>query len=227
MPCFNEEKNIEIAVNNAYRILPKIAKKWELIVVNDGSTDLSLKIVNKLIKKNKNIKIINHQKNLGYGAALKSGFKKAKYDWIFFTDSDLQFNVEQLYEFMKYIDKFSIIIGFRKKRAEGFRRSLSANLYKIFIDCLFRIHVKDIDCAFKLLKAKEIKSLNLLANGAMVSAEMLYLFKKKGLIFKQIPVDHKLRLFGKPTGNNLKVIIRAIKEALSLYIKIKFNFNCL
>ena len=95
--------------------------------------------------------------------------------------------------------------------------------FKIFIDLLFRVHVKDIDCVFKLIKADAIKPIKLSSTGAFTSAELLYKFKKKGIHFKQLPVSHYKRKFGSPTGNNPKVIIKAGIEAFKLYIKIKWK----
>jgi len=142
---------------------------------------------------------------------------------VFFTDGDLQFELIQLSSFIKYTEKYQAIIGYRKKRAEGSLRAFNAKLFKMYVDILFRLHVRDIDCAFKLFKADTIKSLDLFSEGAFISAEFLYRMKKKNIKFKQLPVNHKLRLHGSPTGNNINVVIRAGFEALKLYFMMKFG----
>lgn len=222
-PVFNEEKNIPLFVNEILDILPNIADKFEIIIINDGSNDSSKKIAENISRKYKNIKIVNHKKNLGYGAALKTGFKASIYEWVFFTDGDLQFDISQIKNFIKETDKFDVIIGYRKNRADGKIRTLNANLFKLYINMLFRLHVKDIDCAFKLIRAKKIKELDLISSGAFTTAEFLYKLKKKGINFKQLPVSHYQRRFGKQSGNNPKVIIKAGLEALKLYAQIKFK----
>ncbi|MBD3279315.1 MAG: glycosyltransferase [Candidatus Pacebacteria bacterium] len=222
-PCYNEESNVPLFVAEALEVLPKLAKKFEIIIVNDGSTDETKNIATQLAKKDTRIKVVNHQHNRGYGAALRSGFQAAQYDWIFFTDGDLQFKLTQLTEFVSYAQDYQAIIGYRKNRAEGSLRAFNARLFKLYVDILYRIHVRDIDCAFKLLKADLIKSLPLISTGAFTSAEFLYRLKKQGVKFKQLPVDHLPRQYGSPTGNNLKVIIKAGWEAFRIYLKVKFG----
>lgn len=223
-PCFNEEKNVPLFVKQALEVLPSLAKKFEIIIVNDGSSDQTYKVAQKLAKKNPEIVIVNHEKNLGYGASLRSGFEASKYDWVFFTDGDLQFSISQLTEFIPYTQKAEVIIGYRKKRADGAMRSTNAQIYKTFVDLLFRLHVRDIDCAFKLISKNALEKVHLESKGAFISAELLYKLKKKRKKFVQLPVDHYPRRFGSPTGNSLKVILRACYESLRLYLHMKFGF---
>lgn len=223
-PCFNEEKNVGLFVEEAMAELPKVANKFEIIIINDGSFDSTGKVANELAKKNSIISVVHHSKNLGYGEALKSGFAKSKYEWIFFTDGDLQFKISQLGKLVEHTGKYDAVIGFRKNRADGLMRAFNAKLFKLYINILFRLHVKDIDCAFKLLKADVIKKIDLKSSGAFTSAEFLYKMKKSHVVFKQVPVDHQERIHGNPTGNNPKVAIKAGLEALRLYLSIKFSF---
>ncbi|MEA2056879.1 MAG: glycosyltransferase family 2 protein [Patescibacteria group bacterium] len=224
-PCFNEAQNIPELVEQSLQFIPQVARKFELIIVNDGSTDDTKKIAKQLVKQHSQVKLVSHRENRGYGAALQTGFKKSKYDWIFFTDGDLQFNIKEFKKFIKYTDKYSVVIGYRIKRAEGTIRAFNARLFKLYIDSLFRVHVKDIDCAFKLFKAEQIKSVKLLSTGAFVSAEFLYKLKKKGVALKQVAVKHYLRKFGEPTGANPKVIVKGVMDALKLYLKMKFHLQ--
>jgi len=224
-PCLNEEKNIQPLVEQLATILPKVAKKFEIIIIDDGSTDKTPRIAQQLSSDLPYVRTITHPSNRGYGASLHSGFEAAQYDWIFFTDGDLQFDVSELQKFLPHTQKFSVIIGYRIKRAEGNLRAFNAKMFRLFIDTLFRVHVKDIDCACKLSKKNSLYDVFLDSKGAMISAEMLYRLKKKRLPFKQIPVTHYPRKFGKPTGNNPKVVIRAGVEALRLYLHMKFGFK--
>lgn len=221
-PVFNEQDNLGHLIKEANEILPKVAQRYEILLINDGSIDNTKEVAIGLAKKYPNIRIINHVKNKGYGEALKTGIKESQYEWIFFSDSDLQFDLGQIVELIKYTNKYDVIIGFRKKRSEGFLRHFNASLFKLYIDILFRLHVKDIDCAFKLFKAQIVKDLKLNSGSAFTSSEILYRLKKKGLVFKQVPVDHFPRRFGSPTGANIKVIIKACWQALETYLHIKF-----
>jgi glycosyltransferase involved in cell wall biosynthesis len=222
-PCFNEEKNIALFVKQAEEILPKIADKYEILIVNDGSRDQTKAVAEKVASSNTHIKVINHDTNRGYGAALKSGFSASSHDWIFFTDGDLQFDLTELQTLLPFTKTNSVIIGYRKNRAEGFRRALNARLFKTFVDILFRLHVRDIDCAFKLIRRDALQNIGLVSDGAFISSELLYRLKKKGYKFKQIGVTHYSRQFGNPTGSNLRVILKALKETVTLYLYMKFG----
>lgn len=222
-PCFNEEANVARMVAHFEEALPKLAKEYEILIINDGSTDKTGQIADQLAAKHSHVRVIHHPKNLGYGASLRSGFKHAQLDWIFFTDGDMQFDVNQLADFLPYTDEYNVIIGYRKRRAEGSVRAMNANIFKLYINLLFRLHVKDIDCAFKLLRRDIVQSLHLQSTGAFTSAEMLYRLKKMGQKFYQIPVDHFPRKYGTPTGNNPKVVVKAGLEAFSVYFNTKLE----
>lgn len=223
IPCFNEEANVEAAVTTLIKVIQHITPDYEIIIIDDGSRDRTASIARQLAKDKPQIHLVSHATNLGYGAALRSGFRAATKEWVFFTDGDLQFDVSELAKFIPYTQTYNVVIGYRTSRAEGGIRALNARLFKLFIDILFRVHVKDIDCAFKLFKTQTIKSLPLTSTGAMISAEILYRLKKKNILFKQLPVKHYPRRYGSPTGANFKVILRAVTEALRLYLSMKFN----
>ena len=222
-PAYNEEENIPHLLEQALHYIPAVAETFELIVVDDGSQDNTKSIAQTMADANSRIRVVSHPENLGYGAALKTGFTEAKYEWVFFTDADLQFNFAELKNFLEFTDSYSAIIGYRTARAEGFGRARNAYLFKLFINLLFRVHVKDIDCAFKLFKRELISPLKLESNGAFISSELLYKLKKNHIKIKQVPVTHYPRLRGNPTGANLHVIIKAGWDALSLYFSMKLG----
>jgi glycosyltransferase involved in cell wall biosynthesis len=221
-PVYNEEESIPLLIDSASKIIPKFAKDYELIIINDGSTDQSEKIAKSLTAGKNHWRLISHPKNLGYGEVLKTGIREAKKDWLFFTDGDMQFDLEELANFLSYTTDFQVIIGYRKKRAEGLSRSINARLFKIYIDLLFRLHVKDIDCAFKLIKTDLLKNLTLNSGSAFTSSEILYRLKKQKIKFKELPVNHYPRKYGQATGANFQVIIKACYEALQVYLNTKF-----
>lgn len=224
-PCFNEEKNIQPMADAFLDILPQVAHQYEIIIINDGSTDQTGKIAASLAKSNKLIKVIHHPTNLGYGMSLRSGFAAAQYDWTFFTDGDRQFDLTEIMTFIPHTLTFNVIIGYRHKRAEGGIRALNARLVKLFNNIVFRVHVKDVDCAFKLIRTDLLHSIPFISTGAMISSELLYRLKKMHQPLKQLPVTHYPRTWGKSTGSNPKVLVKAGYEAVKLYLKLKFNIS--
>lgn len=217
-PLFNEEENIERLVDEAIKIFSNFAETFEILLINDGSTDNTEKIAKKLETKYPQVKLIS-QNNRGYGGALKTGFKNSQYDWIFFSDGDLQFDFSEIEKFIPYIKDYDLIIGFRKNRAEGFKRDLIAKMLKVWnkIFLNFPTDIKDIDCAFKLMKKEAIyEVLPLVSTGSMVSTEFLLKAKRNNYKIKQIGVTHYARKHGNPSGSNKRVILKAIKETFVL-----------
>lgn len=221
-PAYNEEETIKDTIQKAVLECEKIADKYEVIIINDGSKDSTGEIIQELSAANSNIKIITHNPNRGYGGALKSGIYSASYRYIAFNDSDGQFDFSQIERFIPYIQEYSLVIGYRANRSEGLIRTINSKAWSTLIDILFRLHVKDIDCAFKLFKKEVIEKITVLeSEGALISTEFLVKAKKAGFTIKEVPVDHLPRKGGKPTGANFKVIIKAFYELLKLWKKIK------
>lgn len=224
-PLYNEEKNVDLLISSTLEVLPNIADKYEIILINDGSKDKTKELAEDLVKRHKEVKLIN-QRNKGYGGAVKRGFKESMYDWVFFSDGDLQFNLEDLYTFINYCDSYDLIIGYRKNRAEGFRRKILADLLKIwnFIFLGFPLYIKDIDCAFKLIHRNVIDDcMPLISDGALLSTEFLLKAHRKSFRIKQLGVRHYKRKYGKPTGSNIFVILRAVRDTFILQWNLFFN----
>lgn len=221
-PAYNEEENIKATVLHAVEVCQKLTDKYEIIIVDDGSKDNTGKISSDLANKNPNIKVITHSPNRGYGGALKSGMYAAQYKYIAFNDSDGQFDFSQIERFIPHLQEYDLVIGFRKKRVEGFLRWANAKAWSLLIDILFRLHVKDIDCAFKVFKKEIIDTVEpLQSEGALISTEFLVKSKRAKFKIKEVPVDHLPRKGGKPTGASIKVIVKAFYELLKLWRKIK------
>ncbi len=223
-PFWNEEENITTVVENALKIAPTIAAKFEILVIDDGSSDKTLEKANQLAEKYKTVRVVAHKINRGYGAALRSGFENAKYEYIVFTDGDLQFDFSEVTRFVEKIDKADLVIGFRTKRRDKklFKRLLLMNMLKIWDFILFRFSVKDIDCGFKMFKAKSLSQIEPFhSEGAMITTEILAKATKKKLKIVQVGVTHYPREHGEQTGANAFVIIRAVLESFSLFMDIK------
>ncbi|MDA8168932.1 MAG: glycosyltransferase [Nitrospiraceae bacterium] len=220
-PAFNEEANIENTLNQTLHTMQRITDNWEIIVVDDGSSDRTPDIVKKYNALNSNIKVIRHPQNKGYGAALKSGIISAKSDLVFFCDSDLQFDIREIGKLLRWIDDYEIVVGYRIKRQDPFHRRLNAFGWNILIRLLLDLRIKDIDCAFKLFRREVFENIRIDAVGAMVNTDILAQAVKNTFRIKEVPVTHYPRLRGKQSGARLKVIAKAFRELLVLYNKLQ------
>jgi glycosyltransferase involved in cell wall biosynthesis len=216
-PFWNEADNIEKVVETAIPIAREIAEKWEILMIDDGSTDKTKELAENLMKKHSRLKLISHHTNRGYGAALRSGFENAQYDYVVFTDGDLQFDFSEVTRFIEKADKADIVIGYRAKRNDAFFRHILMMLHRVWGFLFFGVYVKDIDCGFKLFTRKAIEAISpLRSEGAMVTTEILAKSKSKKLKLAQVGITHYPRQFGQSSGGNIAVIIRAMLETFIL-----------
>lgn len=221
-PFWNEEKNIERVVKSAIPVAENVAQKWEIIMVDDGSSDRTFEIAQNLSKKNKNLRVVSHIPNRGYGAALKEGFTNTRYKNVVFTDGDGQFDFSEVIKFVEKIGDADIVIGYRKKRQDNFIRHLLMNLLKIWDFIFFGFHFRDIDCGFKMFTRDAVRELlPLRSEGAMITTEILAKAKIKKLKIKEVEITHHPRLYGGQSGANFFVIIRAILEGFVLWLDIQ------
>lgn len=217
-PAYNEEANIKKTVAKALAILPKIARDWEIIVVNDGSTDRTGQIVKRLIKKEPRIRMITHSPNRGYGAAIKSGFYQAIYEWIVYTDSDGQFDFAEIDKFLPLTDEADLILGYRLTRSDNFYRQILQKVLSLVNFILFGLRVKDVDCSFKMIKKEVIAKIGqLVTESAITETELVVKAKRRGFRFVEVGVHHLPRGGGKQTGGKIKIILKAGLEGLALW----------
>lgn len=225
-PFWNEEDNIDLVISKAISVANKIAENWEILMIDDGSSDKTLEKMKSLSKTDKRLITISHDQNRGYGAVLKTGFENAKYEYVVFNDGDGQFDFSEINKFMEKIENSDIVIGYRKKRLDHPFRHILMNLLKIWDYVLFGFRFKDIDCGFKLFKKETIEKIQpLKSEGAMITTEILAKSKKAKLKILEVEVHHYPRLYGDQSGGNLRVILRAIKESLVLWKEINFKYG--
>ncbi len=223
-PFWNEETNIKKVVEKAIPIAEKAAKKWEIVMVDDGSADRTLEIAEALAKDNAYLRVISHQANRGYGAALKEGFANAQYELIVFNDGDGQFDFGEVTKFLEKIKTADIVIGVRKKRIDHPFRHLLMSLLKIWDFIFFGFYFRDIDCGFKMFRKEALgKILPLISEGAMITTEILARAKRAKLKIIEVEVTHYPRKLGNQSGGNLRVILRAIFESFLLWIDLNLR----
>lgn len=221
-PAYNEEKNIAGTVKKAEQVLKKIASKYEIIIVDDGSTDKTGEIAEKLAQKNKSIRVFHHQPNRGYGAALKTGFRESRYSRVAFSDADGQFDFSEIKKFLPFTEKADLILGYRLKRADSFLRQFYTFVWKMTARVLLGLDVKDYSCGFKLIKKKVFEAVQPLEGEEKVTQiEFLVKAKKEGFKFAEVGVHHYPRKFGKQTGANVKVVLKSLIDLFKLWRRLK------
>ena len=220
LPAFNEEKNIKSAVEDIENFIKILTENYEIIIVNDGSIDDTKIILEKMSGDNKNIKIINFETNKGYGSALRAGFNSAKFEYLFFTDSDRQFDISNIWYMLPYMNDFDIVIGYRIKRNDSLKRIIASKGYNLLCKFLFKLNVRDIDCAFKMFNKKILDVIKIEADRFFVNTEILAKACKYQLSIVEIPVLHFPRKVGY-SSVCISDIFRTLKEISKLYFKIK------
>jgi glycosyltransferase involved in cell wall biosynthesis len=221
-PAHNEEANIAGLVEEALDSLPAIAETFEIIAVNDGSRDGTQALADELTAAHPGVvRAVHHKTNLGYGAALRSGFAASRYELVAFTDGDRQFRVEdigRLTERLTASDAPDVVAGYRIRRADPVLRTIYARAYRLANRLFFGLRVTDVDCACKLFRAERLQGIRVESEGAFFSAELLIKLQAAGRQVAQVGVPHYPRLAGSPTGARPQVIIRAIRDFWRLRI---------
>lgn len=227
-PCYNEEKNIENTFNKALPVIKETAEIWEIILINDGSKDNTAQVLKKLqAKYPNNVKIVTHNPNRGYGAAVKSGLYTAKYNWITFTDSDGQFDFSEIQKFVSKQkgSNANLVIGYYLGRQVPPFVIFTSKIWEIIVFILFGLHVTDIDCGFKLISRKVVQTIPKLEaeRGAFITSELLVKAKKSGFKIAEVGVHHYPRVAGQATGRQLKVILKSFSDLFKLWFKLNFQ----
>ncbi|MDO8619223.1 MAG: glycosyltransferase [Candidatus Daviesbacteria bacterium] len=221
-PAYNEAENIENTVVGAVKVLEDLKLDYEVIVVDDGSKDATVEIVRNLSNKNSQIRLVSHEKNLGYGSALKTGFKEAKYDWVAFTDSDGQFDFTEIEKFLEKTDEAEVILGYRLNRADTFIRKVFTFGWSTLANIFLSLNVKDYSCGFKLIKKEAFEKVQpLVGEEKVTQIELLVKARRKGYKFAEVGVHHFPRRFGTPTGAKISVVVKSIFDLFKLWWEIK------
>ncbi len=225
-PAHNEAENIEALVAEALVALPSFADEFEIIAVDDGSRDATPEIADRLAASDAHVRVVHHEVNQGYGAAVRSGLRASRYDLVAFTDGDRQFKVAdlgRLLDRMAKPDKPDVVAGYRLKRADPFIRTAYARAYRLALNIFYRLGVRDIDCAFKLFRRSALEGIRLESGGAFMSAELLIKLKQRGRTIVEVGVPHYARTAGSPTGAKPSVIFRAVRDFWRLRIRLWTN----
>jgi glycosyltransferase involved in cell wall biosynthesis len=217
LPAWNEAENIVQAIEDTVAAAKRHCSDYEIIVVDDGSTDDTAKLVQALQSVHPTLRLIRHESNRGYGEALHTGFSAGRLEYVFFTDADNQFDMDELPLLLEWADNSDVVAGYRRVRQDPKMRLLNAWLWNRLVRFLFYVPVRDIDCAFKLFRRSALANVDIESRGAMINTEIMVKLARAGWRIVEVGVTHLPRQAGEPQGARIKVITRAFAEIARMY----------
>ena len=221
-PAHNEAANLAGLVEEALATLPTLADEFEIVIVDDGSKDATPALADDLAAAHPTVRAFHHPVNLGYGAALRSGFAAARYEYLAFTDGDRQFKVADIGRLIERLQAggADAVVGYRIHRADPLVRTVYARLYRLANRIFFGLRVRDVDCACKLFRRAVLEGVAVESGGAFFSAELLIKLRARGRRIDEVGVPHYPRTAGSPTGAKPQVVFRAVRDFWALRLRL-------
>lgn len=220
-PAYNDARSIGKLIADASAILPEITDDYEIIVVNDGSRDETAEVLRSLAAENKILRVVGHEANLGYGAALQSGFGAATKDLVFYTDGDGQYDARELLNLFALLDaETDVVNGYKIERSDKFNRKIAGGFYNRLAHLLFSLPVRDVDCDFRLIRREFLCKIRLSSKSGSICVELVYKLKRTGARFAEIGVNHYERPFGKSQFFTFGRVAKTLLDFFSLWLKL-------
>ena len=220
-PAFNDERTIGSLVEAAFAILPALTDDYEVIVVDDGSTDATAQRLDELAQRFALLRIVRHERNRGYGAALQSGFAHARKDLIFYTDGDGQYDVREIVELHRLMtDRIDVVNGYKVARADDRLRTCLGWTYNRIAHMLFCLPIRDVDCDFRLIRRDAIRAVELSSPSGAICVELVHKLASAGCAFVEAPVHHYPRAYGRSQFFTLRRVARTIFDLVALRLKL-------
>jgi glycosyltransferase involved in cell wall biosynthesis len=221
LPAFNDEATIASLVSDALAVLQGLTDDYEVIVVNDGSTDSTPAILDELARADPRIRVIHHATNRGYGGALRTGFASATRELIFYTDGDGQYDVRELALLRPLLaEGVDIVNGYKIKRADDWSRRFLGASYNRLAHLLFRIPISDVDCDFRLLRRRAVEQITVVSSSGSVCVELVYKLHRAGCVFVETPVHHYPRAHGRSQFFTPVRVARTAFDLFSMWLKL-------
>lgn len=217
-PAYNDGGSIASMVSTAVIACRQVTDEFEIIVVNDGSADYTACVLDELKTRYAELRVITHEKNQGYGAALRSGFSAATKDWVFYTDGDSQYNPLELTRLVDALGGgVDAVNGYKLTRNDSFMRIVIGRAYHNLVKILFGIHIRDVDCDFRLIPRRVLEEIELKSASGAICLEMVKKIEDFGYVFAEIPVNHYSRKYGVSQFFVPWRIIRTLTQIGELY----------
>jgi len=220
-PVYNDERTVRRVAEKSISVLREVADEYEVIIVNDCSPDRSGEIAEELVREHPGIvRVIHHPRNLGYGAALRTGFRESRYEWVCFTDGDDEYDIFDLKKLFKLRDFYDLIITFRYVRLYSGFRIFVSTIYNFCLRILFRSPYRDISTGLRMVRKSLLEDVQLESTSPFIGAELTIKSMLKGYRVGEVGIQTFPREFGKGSATSWKNILRTILEMLRMHQKI-------
>jgi glycosyltransferase involved in cell wall biosynthesis len=220
-PAFNDAESIGPLVRSALALLPEIADAFEVIVVNDGSTDETPAVIDQLAREDRRVRAVHHPRNLGYGAALRTGFASATKELVFYTDGDGQYDVRELALLLPHLRPgVDVVNGYQTARADGWSRKVIGTFYNRLAHFLFSVPVRQVDCDFRLLRRSALERVELVSDSGTICVELVHRLHRAGCVFAEVPVHHYPRRHGRSQFFTPGRVARTALDLFTLWLRL-------
>jgi len=217
-PAYNDQHTIEGIVRQVAEEMRKVTKNFEVLVVDDGSKDQTGVILDQLATELPFLRVIHHERNLGYGAALITGFKNARKDLIFYTDGDGQYDVRELHNLLAQLKpNIDLVNGYKVKRADAWYRIWIGAMYRRAMRWAFRLSIRDVDCDFRLFRRYVFETISLESRSGVICVEMAKKFELAGFRMTEVPVSHYPRMYGRSEFFRVRHLIYTFRGLLKIW----------
>lgn len=221
-PAYNDGGTIASMVLSAVLVLQSLTDDYEVIVVNDGSSDYTREILDELERRYQAVRIVHHEKNRGYGGALRTGFSEASKEFIFYTDGDAQYDVRDLPALWKEMDDgVDMVQGYKMGRSDPLHRVIIGRVYHWMANLAFGLHLKDVDCDFRLMRRSIFDKVRLNSDSGVICVEMMKKIKDGGFQINEVPVHHYHRAYGQSQFFNFRRILRVGRDLFKLWWELR------
>lgn len=222
-PCYNDAESMPDLVAKVDAALASLGVEYEIIVVDDGSSDNSVAVVNGLCETYPHLRLVQHKVNRGYGGALRTGFNESRYEWVFYTDGDGQYDPSEVSLLVDHAgDDVDWVQGYKMGRGDPWYRIVVGRAYHHWVKFWFRIPVRDIDCDFRLIRRSLLERVVLTSSTGTICAEMMFRFRQAGARVAQVPVHHYARQHGSSQFFRFGRVARSLFDLLRLWIRVTF-----
>ncbi|MBV6393196.1 MAG: Undecaprenyl-phosphate 4-deoxy-4-formamido-L-arabinose transferase [Anaerolineales bacterium] len=217
-PAYNDGGSIASMIAAADIACRALTDDFEIIVVNDGSSDYTADILNEMQKRYPKLRVIAHERNRGYGGALRSGFAAARKQWVFYTDGDAQYNPLELSLLARMVeDGAQLVNGYKVSRHDSLARIVIGRAYHYLVKFLFRIRIRDVDCDFRLIPREILQRVELKSDSGAICLELVKKIEDAGHVFAETPVNHYSRKYGVSQFFVPWRVLRTLKQIATLY----------